>query len=85
MYDAEYKKILSVEKEKLTEKFQLDRSKFMSDKKIEKSRLFNDLRLAHMSKRFGLLDNLKIDIRAALQKKLQDKDEYKRLLKNLIV
>lgn len=64
---------------------QNERTKFVSDKKIEKSRLINEMRLSKMSKRYGYLETLKGDIRKELEKRLQNKEEYKKLLKNLIL
>lgn len=38
-----------------------------------------------MAKRFSLLENLRGDVRKELQKKLGNKEEYKKLLKALII
>ncbi|KAL4509219.1 hypothetical protein ABPG72_018150 [Tetrahymena utriculariae] len=84
-YEQEFNKQIETEKTRITERMSSDRSKFIQEKKIEKSRLINEMRLSKMSKRYGFLENLKGDIRKELQNRLCNKEDQKKLLKNLIL
>ncbi|EGR28598.1 vacuolar ATP synthase subunit e, putative [Ichthyophthirius multifiliis] len=84
-YNQEYGKYFEQEKAKVIQQNQNNMEKIISQKNIERSSVINECRLKKMTRRYELLQTLKLEVRKSLEIQIQNKEVYKKLLKNLII
>ncbi|EGR30819.1 vacuolar ATP synthase subunit e, putative [Ichthyophthirius multifiliis] len=85
VYNQEYNKYFDHEKQKVISEYYKKMEQVQSQKKIERSSVINECRLKKMTRRYELLETLKIDVKKQLESLIQNKEQYKKLLKDLII